>query len=84
MASLETKIAELKVQYPTLTKGINDQVVSLSDDEYQTTIAKWAEYELQEEASEAAKAQAEAAKTAAQAKLEAIGLTADDLKALGL
>jgi hypothetical protein len=29
-------------------------------------------------------AQAEAAKTAAQAKLAALGLTADDLKALGL
>jgi 4'-phosphopantetheinyl transferase EntD len=31
-----------------------------------------------------AKAEAEAAKTAAQAKLAALGLTTDDLKALGL
>ena len=33
---------------------------------------------------EAAKAKAEADKAAAQSKLEALGLTADDLKALGL
>ncbi len=33
---------------------------------------------------EAAKANAEAAKEAAQAKLAALGLTAEDLKALGL
>ena len=32
----------------------------------------------------AAQAASDAAKTAAQAKLEALGLTADDLKALGL
>jgi hypothetical protein len=35
-------------------------------------------------ASEQSKAQAESAKNAAQAKLEALGLTAEDLKALGL
>ena len=79
MASLETKIAELKVQYPTLTKGVNDQVISLSDNEYKTTIAKWAEYELQQEASEADKVQAEADKAALLAKL---GITADEAKLL--
>lgn len=79
MASLETKIAELKVQYPTLTKGINDQVISLSDDEYQTTIAKWAEYELQQEVVEAKKVQAEADKAALLSKL---GITADEAKLL--
>jgi myo-inositol-1-phosphate synthase len=36
------------------------------------------------EAIEAAEANAEAKKASAQAKLEALGLTADDLKALGL
>jgi antitoxin component HigA of HigAB toxin-antitoxin module len=42
--------------------------------------------ELEKEAKEEAEknAQAEAAKSAAQAKLEALGITADDLKALGL
>jgi uncharacterized protein YPO0396 len=79
MASLETKIAELKVQYPTLTKGINDQVISLSDDEYKTTIAKWAEYELQQEVAEAEKVQSEADKAALLSKL---GITADEAKLL--
>jgi hypothetical protein len=82
--TLDDKIAELKIQYPTLTKGVNDEVIAVPADEYEVTIAKWAEYELQEEAAEAAKVQAEAAKAAAEAKLAALGLTADDLKALGL
>lgn len=46
-----------------------------------------ADYEAGLEATaqaQAAQAQAEAAKAAAQAKLAALGLTTDDLKALGL
>lgn len=84
MTKLNEKIAELKVQYPTLTKGVNDQVVDLSAAEYETTIAQWAENELEAEANEAAKIQAEEAKLVAQAKLAALGFTTDDLKALGL
>lgn len=84
MTKLNDKIAQLKTQYPTLTKGVNDQVIELSAAEYETTIGQWAEYELQAEANEEAKIQAEAAKLSAQAKLAALGLTTDDLKALGL
>ncbi len=40
--------------------------------------------EATQNASEQSKAQAEAAKAAAEAKLVALGLTTDDLKALGL
>jgi hypothetical protein len=82
--TLNQKIAELKTQYPTLTKGVNDQIIALSTDEYEATIAKWAEYELKQLAVEEEAKNAEAAKLAAQAKLAALGLTTDDLKALGL
>jgi hypothetical protein len=79
--TLDKKIAELKKAYPMLTKGVNDQTVELNVDEYEATIAQWAQNLLDQESKEA---EAEAAKTAAQAKLTALGLTADDLKALGL
>ena len=49
--------------------------------------AEFAQFETDQAAQAieaAAKAEAEAAKVAAQAKLSALGLTADDLKALGL
>jgi hypothetical protein len=42
------------------------------------------QHETEAAAQLAAQAEAEAAKAAAQAKLTALGLTADDLKALGL
>jgi hypothetical protein len=84
MTTLETKIAELKTKYPTLTKGVNEHVIELDADEYENTITAWAEYELEQVAAEAAVKVAEAAKEAAQAKLAALGLTTDDLKALGL
>jgi len=52
----------------------------MNDDEF-------AQYEIDSATSQAnaqAKAEAEAAKTIAEAKLAALGLTAEDLKALGL
>jgi hypothetical protein len=79
--TIDEKIADLKKTYPTLTKGINDETIEMSSDEYETTIAAWAQNLLDQEAKEA---QDLAAKEAAQAKLTALGLTADDLKALGL
>ena len=79
--TLNKKIAELKKVYPTLTKGVNDQTVELNADEYEATISEWGQNLLDQENKQA---EAEAAKTAAQAKLTALGLTADDLKALGL
>ena len=42
MSELTDKIAELKAQYPTLSQGINDQVIELSKAEYEATIAAWA------------------------------------------
>jgi hypothetical protein len=79
--TLDKKIAELKKAYPTLTKGFNDQTVEMNPDEYETTIGEWAQNLLDQETKKAAD---EAAKIAAEAKLTALGLTTDDLKALGL
>jgi len=75
-------IEKLKTDYPTLRTGSEEMgYVELNADEYEATIAQWADNLL---AAEAAETAALAAKTAAEAKLTALGLTADDLKALGL
>jgi hypothetical protein len=79
--TIENKIAELKELYPTLSKGINDQIIEMDADEYNATISEWAQNFINQENE---KAEIEAAKIAAQAKLAALGLTTDDLKALGL
>lgn len=59
-----------------------DEIVDreMTDAEY----AKLLEQQAVEAEYEAAKAEYEAAKAAAEAKLEALGLTPEDLKALGL
>lgn len=81
-------IAQFKKDYPALTKGEDDQVITLSVEEYEATIEKWADAEIERQAKELAdeqaKAEAVAKKAAALAKLEALGLNESDLKALGL
>jgi hypothetical protein len=59
-----------------------DEVIvrEMNDEEY----AEWQARVAENNAAKAAKAQAEADKAVAEAKLAALGLTADDLKALGL
>ena len=52
----------------------------MNDEEF----AEWEEKLAKRQAIESAEAKAEADKAAAQAKLAALGLTTDDLKALGL
>ena len=74
-------IAQFKKDYPTLTKGVNDEVITLDAAEYEATLLEWADRILAEEANIA---EMENAKIAAEAKLAAIGLTTADLKALGL
>jgi hypothetical protein len=53
----------------------------LTAEEYETTIAEWAQSRLDKQNKIAAEI---AAKESAQTKLAALGLTADELKALGL
>jgi hypothetical protein len=71
-------------EYPTLTQNINGVEVELTKAEYEATIAQW---EINEAEALTIKAEAEAkaqAKAEAEAKLAALGLTTDDLRALGL
>lgn len=75
-------IEQLKAEYPTLRTGDEESgYVELSAEDYEKTISQWAENFL---ASEAEILAAENAKASAQAKLAALGLNVDDLKALGL
>lgn len=75
-------IAELKTKNPTLRSGSEESgYVDLTETEYEATIAEWADNLLE---AETVAAEVSAAKTAAEAKLAAIGLTPEDLKALGL
>jgi hypothetical protein len=93
MTTKTQKIAELKAQYPTLSKGINNQVVELNAEEYEALIAKWADIELANEAEEAAEAQKvvdreaqkqqdEADAIAKAALLERLGITEAEAKLL--
>jgi hypothetical protein len=85
MTTKQEIIETLKAQNPTLRAGSDEYgYVELTAEEYEFTLSEWADAQL---AKEAKLAQAEAladAKIAAQAKLAALGLTTDDLKALGL
>ena len=82
-------IAELKSEYPVIQIG-SDQVgyTELTPAEYEAQISEWADTLLAKQEAEALaeekNTEAEVAKEAAEAKLAALGLTADDLKALGL
>lgn len=74
-------IAQFKADYPTLTKGVNDEVITLGAEEYEATIAEWADNQIAEES---AKEATTIAKQSAEAKLSALGLTVEDLKSIGL
>ena len=77
-------IAQLKAENPTMTATINDEQIELTAEEYEKACNDWADMRLVQIAQEAVEAQAAADKAVATAKLEALGLTTDDLKALGL
>jgi hypothetical protein len=63
---------------------INDEVIELQGEALQELLDLRNELAQQEAELESKRLADKAAKEAAQAKLEALGLTADDLKALGL
>jgi hypothetical protein len=82
-------IADLKSKNPTMKAG-NDTVgyVDFTPEEYEAQINEWADWveadiKAKEDAEKAA-VKAATDKAAATAKLAALGLTTDDLKALGL
>jgi hypothetical protein len=77
-----TTIDRLKLEHPTIKSG-SDGVgyTELNAQEYKETIEKWADNLI---AVELEAAQVKATKESALAKLAALGLTIDDLTALGL
>ena len=74
-------IAQLKSEYPTIKRQDDDEVTELTLAEYEATIKEWADNLL---ATEAKVLAIQTAKSAAETKLAALGLTPDDLKAIGL
>jgi len=72
-------IAELKAEYPTLTKHVDGEDIQLSKDEYDATMSLWADIRIQKEIEAAAEAEKHAAKTAL---LERLGISEDEAKLL--
>jgi hypothetical protein len=73
-------MANDKIQIENVETGLTE-LIELSDEEQSNLDAERAAWLL---AKNNALAEAQAKKTAAEAKLAALGLTADDLRALGL
>ncbi len=88
MKTLEQIKAEIIASNPARVYVINGEKFEQTDAEFNDAIQKRAEMEYEILLLETTKAQAEAEaavkKAAAQAKLAALGLTPDDLQALGL
>ncbi len=72
-------IDKFKLDYPSLTKQVNNDVVTLDQDEYEATIDAWADATLIKEAAELQVEQTRATKISAYEKL---GLTEAEIEAL--
>jgi hypothetical protein len=70
---------QFKLDYPTLTKQSNDEVITLDQDEYEATIDAWADAQLLKLAKQA---EAEAKATAKAALLTQLGITEEQAKLL--
>ena len=81
MTTKEELIAQCKAENPIMVSVINDESIELKGADYDKACNDWAEMRLEQITLEN---ETNAARAAAEAKLEALGLTADDLKALGL
>ena len=72
-------IAELKTEYPTLTKQVNDEVIELDQDEYEATLDVWADTKLVQLSIQA---EADAKAEAKAALLAQLGITEEQAKLL--
>jgi regulator of protease activity HflC (stomatin/prohibitin superfamily) len=72
-------IEQFKLDFPTLTKQSNDEVITLDQDEYEATIDAWADAQLLKLAKQA---EAEAKAQAKADLLERLGITEDEAKLL--
>lgn len=84
MTTKNELIAQFKTENPTITATINGEEILLNSADYDKTMNDWVAMRLDQIKLETEIAKNIAAKEAAQAKLSALGLTTDDLKALGL
>lgn len=85
MTTKAEMIAIIKAENPTLQVGDDERgYTPIVGADYDAQIAEWADGRLAKEAKADAEAQAATDKASATAKLVALGLTADDVKALGL
>ena len=77
--------ARLKSEFPNLRTG-NEEAgyTELSDEAYDAKIEEWTSAHLAKIKNKKAEIAKAEAKTAAEAKLAALGLTTEDLQALGL
>ena len=76
------RIEAFRAEYPELFKQVNGDRIQLTDEEYEATIAEWADNQIAQEVKEQAKLDAEAAAVAGKAKLKALGLTDAEIEAL--
>ena len=83
MTTKKQMIDLLSIEFPILQVGDEDNGYSeLSVEDYETTIAQWADVRLVKEA-QALEVEAKvAAKATAQAKLSALGLTEEEVQAI--
>jgi hypothetical protein len=83
MTTLNQMIEVIRAENPDGIRVGSDEAgyTNLNSDEYEAQLKNWAEARLEKLAR---LENTESAKTTAQAKLAALGLTTDDLKALGL
>lgn len=75
---------DFRKQYPTLKQNQSGVDVELTVEEYEKTIAEWEENQAKAKLAYEAEQAKATAKAAAEGKLAALGLTTDDLRALGL
>jgi hypothetical protein len=81
MTTKSELIAQCKAENPKMVSVINGENIELKGAEYDKACNDWAEMRLAQITLEN---EVNAAKESATAKLTALGLTVDDLKALGL
>lgn len=72
-------IAQLKKEFPKLTRQLNDEIIDLTPSEYEETINRWADNRLKAQAEEA---EAEAKVTAKAELLTKLGISADEASLL--
>ena len=72
-------IDKFKLDYPSLTKQVNDDVITLKKDEYESIIDAWADATIAKQLAELQTEQARQTKISAYQKL---GLTEAEIEAL--